>query len=440
VKSYPARAAFCIVCVAAFLVAPRLAVAGNDDMIDPPADLEPTGDVEPVAPPFGTPGEIAISGTSGLGASYRSYAASEASSLSLGFGPAVDVFVARNVSLGLSAGVSYSDARGYGADGSLVETTTTTIDGAVRAGIDVPIADSLSFWPRVFVGFEWVQQSQQAVNGGTTSVVSSPLGFPTTTRDGPWASIVFPLTLHVAPHVFASFGPSLFHEFSKAQGGPDIGGERTTVGAFLEIGGWFGGRQSRDLGDLPQLVPVHRFGSVYDVVISNDIALQGSLTSYAGSNSTGKGFALTPGVDVFVVEHLSVGITASATYSSSTGIDSTTGNRVSFSHPAYGIAPRIGADIPLGAHASLWPSFSVGFGEGSYTEGEARSSNDQSESYVWISLYVPVLVHPVSHLFIGFGPSVSQDLSHSITYPDSPVSQQNRATAVGAGLTIGGVI
>jgi hypothetical protein len=145
-------------------------------------------------------------------------------------------------------------------------------------------------------------------------------------------------------------------------------------------------------------------------------------------------------LDFFVIAHLSVGVSLSGTYNSGTGIDSTTGGQVSYSTHSFSAAPRIGVDIPLGTQTSLWPTASMGFGLESYSESEGLNSNDQNETYVWVALYAPVLVHLAPHFYVGFGPSVSQDLSRSVTYPESTTSMQNRSTSVGAGLTVGGVL
>ena len=432
------KLAVMVAIVVACVVAPRRASAQVDEL--DPSELPEMPVIEPPTAPFGAPGEIAISGTSGLGATYTHFSASQAGSLGLSFGPAVDVFVAPHLSVGLSAAISYSDQRGYGADGSLVDTTTTTISAAARLGVDLPIVSALSFWPRLLVGYEYVQQSEQAVNGGTTSVGDSALGFPTTTRNGPWAELVLPLTLHVAPHVFAGFGPSIFRELSAAQGGPDIGGERTEIGASLNVGGWFGGpAPTVAADDVPQTVAVRPFGSAHDFVINNAVVLQGFSTGYDGTNSSTKTFAIQPGLDFFVVEHLSIGISLLGTYETGTGIDSTTGGQVSYSVYSFSAAPRIGVDIPLNRYASWWPAASFGIGLDSHAESEG-TSNNQKETYVWVSLYAPVLVHLAPHFYVGFGPSLSQDLSRAITYPQSPISMQNRSTSVGAGLTVGGVL
>jgi hypothetical protein len=392
-------------------------------------------------PPFGAPGEVVISGTSGLGASHTGYDGSNASVLSLSFGPAFDVFVARNVSLGLSGGASYGDSRGYGADGSLVETTSTSVSGAARVGVNLPLSGSLSFWPRLLLGFEWVHQSVQAVTGSTTSTAGSPLGYPTTTRSGPWGELVLPLTLQVSPHLFASVGPSVFQEISDAQGGPNVGGQRTTLGAFVEVGGWLGGRRdspSDGAGEPAPAVGFRRFGSRGGIVITNAFVLQGFWTAYAGSGSTSAGISVSPALDYFVANHFSLGVAFSGSYYSGSGIDSTTGNQVTYSHGSYGAAVRIGGELPMGDSVSLWPIASLGFGGGSYDEAEGGSRNKYSNSSLSVSLYTPLLVHLASHFFVGLGPFVSHDLTNTITSASGLAGPENRSTTVGASLLVGG--
>jgi hypothetical protein len=113
---------------------------------------------------------------------------------------------------------------------------------------------------------------------------------------------------------------------------------------------------------------------------------------------------------------------------------------VTFSHHNYSIAPRIGVDIPMGSFVSLWPMASLGFGAGDYSENEGTSSDTYSTSFIWVSLYVPLLIRPASRFFVGLGPSVSHDLQNSINFPNSTATPQNRSTTFGAGLIVGGVL
>jgi hypothetical protein len=413
---------------------PRLAFAQpvDKDVIDPSELPPPTLTVDDVAPPFGAPGEVAISGATSIGAGYARYSGDQTSSASLWFEPSVDVFVVPNLSLGASISLGYGDQHGYGADGSLIETTTTTLSAALRIGYNVPIAPVLSFWPRALVGYDWDRQDQTA-NEGSISV-TNPLGAATSTFDGAWGELLLPLTLHPSPHLFASFGPSIVRDFSAPQGG-NGNGERTQLGAWLDVGGWFGGRPANDRDD-PQLAPAPRFGARHDFVITNAIVLNGFSTSYSGITSSNKSVRIEPGLDFFVAEHVSVGLAVAVDYWNDTGIDPTTGAAVSSLLHAYSVAPRAGYDFPIAAHVSFWPELFVGVGKSSGGESENTSSNPNDEVYVWIGLSAPVLVHLASHFFVGLGPDVTQDLSRSYSYGTASV--QYRETNVGVGSVVGG--
>ena len=48
--------------------------------------------------------------------------------------------------------------------------------------------------------------------------------------------------------------------------------------------------------------------------------------------------------------------------------------------------------------------------------------------------YAPLMIHPASHVFIGFGPTFSHDLVRAA----DRVGPDNLATTIGAGLLVGG--
>jgi len=79
----------------------------------------------------------------------------------------------------------------------------------------------------------------------------------------------------------------------------------------------------------------------------------------------------------------------------------------------------------LSDYFSLWPRLSVDFTELNETGQSAGVATAVlNESGVAIELYVPVLLHPVPHFFIGFGPYAEAG---------SPSGE-----VVGAKLTLGG--
>jgi hypothetical protein len=55
---------------------------------------------------------------------------------------------------------------------------------------------------------------------------------------------------------------------------------------------------------------------------------------------------------------------------------------------------------------------------------------------------MPLLVHASAHVFVGFGPDLTHDLSRSITFPTVPTAppQQNRFSEVAGTLIVGGWI
>jgi hypothetical protein len=97
-------------------------------------------------------------------------------------------------------------------------------------------------------------------------------------------------------------------------------------------------------------------------------------------------------------------------------------------------------DLPLGAARSIYPQFALGIGHSAGNETSGTSENDSVADIVSVSLYVPLLVHPTPHFFVGFGPSVYGEISHAVTFPADPLgpSVQNRETTLGAGLIVGG--
>lgn len=86
---------------------------------------------------------------------------------------------------------------------------------------------------------------------------------------------------------------------------------------------------------------------------------------------------------------------------------------------------------------SFYPRASLGIGVESQDEKSAGAENSNSQSYVWVGLYAPVLVHPASHVFAGLGPSVTRDLTRNVSFPNNAQGVQNQSTSVGVGLLVG---
>jgi hypothetical protein len=430
---------------ALFATSPVLAqsAVGSDATDEPPPPPPP-------GPRFGSRGQWVISGSASASISSKTFDSSHAEFTRSNFEPGVSWFVARNVSLGVVTHLAYSDSRGYGADGSLVSTKATTVRLAPTVGVNLPLGESFSLWPTATFGFEWVHQTESVVSGSSSSVSANPLGYPSSTNLGPWGEVDVSLLWHVRPHLFVGAGAGVFHDFGQVQGGPAVGGQETSVSGGFLLGGWFGGEPkaqpaASDEPSAPAVPATPRFGQQGQVAISNELTLNGYWGSYAGSSSSYSGGSINAGLDYFFADHVSIGAAASASYGTSTGVDATTNAQVTSSSTGASLLVRLGVDIPMGKSFSFWPRASLGGATVMNQQSESKqgSAVTEEDKPVFVGLYAPLLVHPSPHFFVGFGPSVYHDLSHSVVVYDPNVSttgptSQNVSTTVGAGVVVGG--
>lgn len=318
-------------------------------------------------------------------------------------------------------------------DGSLVEVTTTTLAAGPRLGVNFPITGALSFYPRAMLGVEWVQRNETLVSGNTLSVGSSTTGAASSNQTGLTVSLFAPLLMHPKPHLFFGVGPSVFHEFARASGGPDVGGQRTTISARFVVGGDLGGPKEFPNGE-PIVETTRAFGDEGQVVFMGDFAASGYYSIYEGTGISSGTLSFTPSVDYFVLPEVSIGIGVGGAYSTYDSIDASNGARVTFTNSSAYLVPRIGYDLHLAPWLSWYWQASLGLGRQSQNATELAKETDISVFTVTASLYAPFLVHAVPHFFLGLGPEVSHDLVRS----PSSSNVQNRSTTFGAAFTVGG--
>jgi hypothetical protein len=416
-------------------------------LASPPEPPPPEPPAAPRTPrtPFGSRGQWVISGSSSVAASSTSYDRTSASNLGVTFSPHVDRFMLRNLSLGLLTTVAFGDGKGYGADSSLVETRTTTVRLGPRVGLNVPLTQVLSLWPTLALGFEWTQRTQSLVSGSSLSVGGNPLGYPSTTEFGPWLDIDVALLLHPRPHFYLGLDVSGFRDFGHVQGGPDVGGQQTSLNAGFVLGGWFGG-ESAELGDpaAPDAPApagrARRFGDRGVLVLSDELALYGGWTGNEGSPSTASSEGMTIGADFFAADRVSMGISLSAAHGASTSVDPTTSATVTSESTGYSSAIRIGVDIPFAGAFSFWPRAAIGAGSQSISVQESSQLRNDIK-FVTAVLFAPVLVHPASHFLVGFGPRLQRDLSRDIGVTSTggfPQTISTPTTTIGAGFMVAG--
>jgi hypothetical protein len=343
-------------------------------------------------------------------------------------------FVVKNLSLGLDFELQWSDSTGYGADSSLVSTKTTLVSGGPVVGYNVPFGDFFSFWPHVTLGVHHRHVEQSLVSGSSLST-GDATGSPSYSQDGPWIHVHAPLLVHPTPHFFVGFGPSLYHDFARAQGVPGVGAESTTLGAGLTVGGWFGGPAGKaDDETPPETSPRRRrFGDAGQLVLDTELGLGGSSTSYTDSPASSSGWNVAPGLDYFVEGRFSIGAFASLSKGSSTNVGSG-GTTIERDDTSYGFGPRVGFDIPIAEAVSLYPRLSVAISHDSHTQTPSNGPGYTIDSTaLTLGAYAPLVVHPAPHFFAGVGPSFTHDLSRSLAD-----GRTNEGTTIGASFLLGG--
>lgn len=383
---------------------------------------------------FGSAGVVLVSTNAAIGVSGATWDNSKAESFGASFSPGIDTFIVPRVSLGLDLATGYSDSRGYAADGSLVRTEATSLGAGVRIGFDLPLGRSFSFYPRVTGGLQRWQSKSIVVEARSNAGPTNATGIPSSSGEGPWITVFTPLLYHPAPHFLAGVGPTLSHSFARVQGGPEIGGESTTVGGQIVFGVWWGGQADTDATpDEARTAREPAFGETGQVVFTGEFDVHAGHVTYAGTSSSGTALTLAPGFDTFVLDHVSLGLEARFSYYQSVG-QRPDGTRAEITRSGGGLAPRIGVDIPIVAHLSFYPRASLAFGGQSVETRAGKDGYEYGETNTTASLFAPLLVHPTAHAFLGFGPYVGRDLTRKI----EGGAAENPGTTYGASLVVGG--
>ncbi|HEX3770385.1 MAG TPA: hypothetical protein VHV30_05955 [Polyangiaceae bacterium] len=406
--------------------------------IELPITMTGTSSAPPPPSPatFGRRGQVVVFGSSTLAASSTQYDASAGFAEFAHVSPDIDVFVARNVAIGLTLAFDYDDARGYAVDDSVIESRLLTVEAGPNVAVNVPLGGAFSLFPRVSAGIEWTHATVPMSGSGA---VPEPLLAPPT-HAAPYVSVEAALLLHAADHFFVGLAPSVFHDFASSSGGPGTAGQRTTLGAGFLVGGYWGGEAgtSDDLrAASPPVPPERRFGQAGEFVLTSDLALAIRSTQYGAPGESSLATTIAASLDYFVVDHLSIG--AGATLASSDARGPLLDGALEDITSTVAFGPRVGVNVDLGTAFSLYPRASLSFGRQAF-EAMGSSANQTTADLITAGLSVPLLVHPAQHVFLGFGPSVAHDVSRSVASPNDVVapSTQNRSTTFAASFFVGG--
>jgi hypothetical protein len=135
--------------------------------------------------------------------------------------PALDYFVAQNLSIGGQIGFRRESTPI--ANGSSLSVITTGFVLGVRGGLNVPLTPALSLWPRLSLTYS-------SSSGGGVTYTYVPLG------------IFVPLLWHPASHFFLGGGPVFVTDLSATGESNGLSGDipkTTDVGLQAVIGGYF---------------------------------------------------------------------------------------------------------------------------------------------------------------------------------------------------------
>ena len=125
-------------------------------------------------------------------------------------------------------------------------------------------------------------------------------------------------------------------------------------------------------------------------------------------------FYINPGVDYFVIDHLSIGgevlfaITGSSVTHHRRNQPDVTNDGQGGTH--FGILPRVGYDIPIGDKFSLWPRGGLGFIHSSYS-GAGQPDISGTAWLFYADVYF--CFHLVPNFFFGVGPGFTASVSSS---------------------------
>ncbi len=197
---------------------------------------------------------------------------------------------------------------------------------------------------------------------------------------------------------------------------------------------------SADAPNADTPTPVARFGSAGQLVLGSNFGFSGYSSNYSGSDAHFSGYSVAPGLDVFVLDNLSVGADLSVSHSTSTGYGPT-GALSTTASTRLGAGARVAWNVSFSPRFSWWPRLTVGYSTSRVEEpypsdapaGLGTAVTQQHGGYAVV--YAPLLLHPVAHFFVGFGPYVSRGLGQTASNALRPVHD---ATSAGAYVLVGG--
>ncbi|MGH7296711.1 MAG: hypothetical protein ACRELB_17360 [Polyangiaceae bacterium] len=151
------------------------------------------------------------------------------------------------------------------------------------------------------------------------------------------------------------------------------------------------------------------FGNPGVIAIGGDTTANLGFTQHSppngGTSTNDLNFSIAPNIQYFVAEGISVGGTLLFDWTKPNQGDATT---------TFGIGPTVGYNLWLSPGSlSLWPQATFLFETASGPTGlTAPAPTSGSTTLMNVGVFVPLLIHPVSHFHFGVGPYFNIDLSN----------------------------
>jgi hypothetical protein len=155
------------------------------------------------------------------------------------------------------------------------------------------------------------------------------------------------------------------------------------------------------------------FAARHQWVVSSDAAMSIQQTRQSDTNRGSITVTVAPATDFFVIENLSIGAALGVQYA-----------RAGEAHATRASAgPRIGYNVEITHLLSFWPKIGVSYSFSATEDGDISARRHA----VGMNAFAPLMMHPVEHFFVGFGPFVDTDLGG-----------KQRGTLWGGRMTLGG--
>jgi hypothetical protein len=168
------------------------------------------------------------------------------------------------------------------------------------------------------------------------------------------------------------------------------------------------------------------FGAKGQLVVTGASSAGVGLTLFERGSSNTTSAVFSPGVDWFFVRNVSLGVDLDVRHRRDAADETT----------SFALAPRVGVNITVRPF-SFYPRLALG-GEWEQRRGNTSLTGISAPSYTqagpWVELFAPVLAHPTSHFFMGFGPVFFHQFGHAI----NTSLRGFEVTTVGVRLVVGG--